>query len=112
MLYLGAEKVCISGFVEVLSSQKNFGLQIVNPKITNLHITKIGSANRKSAKFYIYGRLAKLINYLKVHKIEIFFGFHFEICIISLLLCENIKILQKKFLIRPLLGEIRFFRLV
>ncbi len=36
---------------------------------------------------------------LKVHKIEIFFGFDFEICIISLLVI---------FLIRPLLGEIRF----
>ncbi len=31
---------------------------------------------------------------LKVHKIEIFFGFDFEICIISLLFMSNIKILQ------------------
>jgi hypothetical protein len=32
-------------------------------------------------------------SYLKVHKIEIFFGFDFEICIISLLVMSNIKIL-------------------
>jgi hypothetical protein len=34
---------------------------------------------------------------LKVHKIEIFFGFDFEICNISSLVCQNIKILQKNF---------------
>jgi hypothetical protein len=34
--------------------------------------------------------------FLKVHKIEIFFGFDFEICIISLLVTQNIKILPEK----------------
>jgi hypothetical protein len=43
---------------------------------------------------------------LKVHKIEIFFGFDFEICIISLF------VYQKKNFIGPLLGEVRFFRVV
>ncbi len=33
---------------------------------------------------------------LKVHKIEIFFGFDFEICIISYLVMWKIKILPKK----------------
>jgi hypothetical protein len=55
--------------------------------------------------------LFKLINLLKVHKIEIFFGFDFEICIISLLV-KILRFYKKIFLIRPLLGEIRFFRLV
>ncbi len=37
----------------------------------------------------------------------------FEICIISLLvICQNIKVLPKKILIGPLLGEVRFFRAV
>jgi hypothetical protein len=50
---------------------------------------------------------------LKVHKIEIFFGFDFEICIIFFI--SYVKILRfykNTFLIRPLLGEIRFFHLV
>jgi hypothetical protein len=40
-----------------------------------------------------------------------FFGFDFEICIISLLV-TILRFYQKKFLIRPLLGEVRFFRVV
>ena len=34
---------------------------------------------------------------LKVHKIEIFFGFDFEICIISLLIMSNYLDFTKKF---------------
>jgi hypothetical protein len=49
---------------------------------------------------------------LKVHKIEIFFASILKFVLFLYYLCENIKILQKKILIRPLLGEIRFFRLV
>ncbi len=43
---------------------------------------------------------------LKVHKIEIFFGFVFEICITVFLyyLCQNIKILQKKFFDQAIIG--------
>ncbi len=50
--------------------------------------------------------------HFKVHKIEIFFGFDFEICNISLLVMSNIKILPKKFLIGPVLEEVQFFRVV
>ena len=40
---------------------------------------------------------------LKVHKIEIFFGFDFEICIISLLVMSKyLDFTKKNFLIRPL----------
>ncbi len=51
---------------------------------------------------------------LKVHKIENFFDFDFGICVISLLV-TYVKILRfykKKILIGPLLGEVRFFRVV
>ncbi len=48
---------------------------------------------------------------VKVHKIENFFGFDFEICNISVLVMPNIKIC-KKILIGPVLGEVRFFRVV
>jgi hypothetical protein len=40
------------------------------------------------------------------HKIEIFLGFDFEICNISLL------VMSKFSLIGPVLGEVRFFRVV
>jgi hypothetical protein len=36
-------------------------------------------------------------DWLKVHKIEIFFGFDFEICIISLLVMSKYKDFTKKF---------------
>ncbi len=49
---------------------------------------------------------------LKVHKIENFFDSDFGICVISLLLCINNKILEKIFLIGPLWGELRLFRVV
>ncbi len=49
---------------------------------------------------------------LKVHKIENFFDSDFGICVFLCYLCQNIKILQKKILIGPLLGEVRFFRVV
>jgi hypothetical protein len=48
---------------------------------------------------------------LKVHKIEIFFGFDFEFCNISLLVRSK-YILQKKILIGPVFEEVRFFRVV
>jgi hypothetical protein len=38
---------------------------------------------------------ARICKHLKVHKIKNFFGFDFEICTISLLVCQNFKILQK-----------------
>ncbi len=41
-----------------------------------------------------------------------FFGFDFKFVLFLYRCCQYIKIWQKKFLIRPLLGEIRFFRLV
>ena len=49
---------------------------------------------------------------LKVHKIENFFYSDFGIALFLCWLCQNIKILQKNFLIGPLLGEVRFFRVV
>ncbi len=50
--------------------------------------------------------------YLKVHKIEIFFGFDFEICIISLLVMwKNIKILQKTFFDQAIIGGATIFPL-
>ncbi len=57
-------------------------------------------------------RLKALSMRLKVHKIEIFFVSDFGICVIYFLVMSNIKILQTKFLIGPLLGEVRFFRVV
>ncbi len=49
---------------------------------------------------------------LKVHKIENFFDSDFGMCVISLLVMSKYKLLQKKILIGPLLGEVRFFRVV
>ncbi len=49
---------------------------------------------------------------LNVHKNDNFFGFDFEICTISLLVMLKYKVLYKNFLIGPLLGDLRFFRLV
>ncbi len=51
-------------------------------------------------------------NGVKVHKIENLFDSDFGICVFSLLVMSTIKILQKKSLIGPLLGEVRFFRVV
>ncbi len=48
---------------------------------------------------------------LKVHKIEIFCGFDFEICIISLLVMWNIKILQKHFFDQAIIGGDTIFPL-
>ncbi len=39
----------------------------------------------------------KFLHSLKVHKIEIFFGFDFEICIISLLVMSKYSDFTKKF---------------
>ncbi len=47
---------------------------------------------------------------LKVHKIEKFLGFDFEICIISLLVSENIKI-KKKFFDQSIIGGDTIFPL-
>ncbi len=44
-------------------------------------------------------------SFLKVHKIEIFLASILKFVIILCKLCQNIKILPKKFLIGPLLGE-------
>jgi hypothetical protein len=49
---------------------------------------------------------------LKVHKTEIFLASILKFVLFLCYLCQNIRILQKKFLIRPLLGEVRFFRVV
>ncbi len=50
---------------------------------------------------------------LKVHKIENFFDSDFGICVISLLVLSKYKdFTTKNFLIGPLLGEVRFFRVV
>jgi hypothetical protein len=49
---------------------------------------------------------------LKVHKKDNFFGFDFEFCTFLLLVMQNNKILGKIFLIRPLWGELRLFRIV
>jgi hypothetical protein len=50
---------------------------------------------------------------LKVHKIEIFFGFDFEICNISLLgYVKILRFCEKQFLTGSVLGEVRFFRVV
>ncbi len=50
---------------------------------------------------------------LKVHKIENFFDYDFGICVISLLVMSKyLDFTKKKFLIGPLLGEVRFFRIV
>jgi hypothetical protein len=48
---------------------------------------------------------------LKVHKKEIFFGFDFEICIISLIVMQNIKILQKKNFDQGIIGGDTIFPL-
>ena len=41
---------------------------------------------------------------LKVHKIEIFFGFDFEIRLFLCYLCQNIKILPKQFFDQAIIG--------
>jgi hypothetical protein len=48
---------------------------------------------------------------LKVHKIEIFFGFDFENCIISLLVMSKFKILPKKFVDQAIIGGDTIFPL-
>ncbi len=49
---------------------------------------------------------------LKVHKIEYFFDSDFGICVISLLFMSKYYVFRKKNFIGPLLGEVRFFRVV
>ncbi len=49
---------------------------------------------------------------LKVHKIEIFLASVLKFVLFLYYLCQNIKILPKNFLIGPLLGDVRFFRVV
>ena len=49
---------------------------------------------------------------LKVHKIENFFDSDFGICVFSLLFMSKYYDFTKKFFIGPLLGEVRFFRVV
>ncbi len=46
---------------------------------------------------------------LKVHKIENFFGFDFEICTISLLVMSKYKILQKIFFVCAIIGGVTIF---
>ncbi len=46
---------------------------------------------------------------LKVHKIENFFGFDFEICTISSLVMSKIKILQKNFFVCAIIGGVTIF---
>ncbi len=48
---------------------------------------------------------------LMVHKIEIFLGFDFEICIISLLVSQNMKIIQKIFFDQAIIGGDTIFPL-
>ena len=49
---------------------------------------------------------------LKVHKIEIFFGFDFEMYYFFISYVKILRFYQKEILIGPLLGEVRFFRVV
>jgi hypothetical protein len=54
-------------------------------------------------------------NYLlEVHKIENFFDSDYGICVISFLVMSKkiLRFYKKTFLIGPLLGEVRFFRIV
>ncbi len=48
---------------------------------------------------------------LKVHKIEIFFGFDFEICIISLLVISKCKDFTKKIFYQAIFGGDTIFPL-
>jgi len=48
---------------------------------------------------------------LKVHKIEIFLGFDFEICIISLLVMSKYKYFTKKFFDQAIIGGDTIFPL-
>ena len=48
---------------------------------------------------------------LKVHKIEIFFGFYFEICIISLLVMPKYKDFTKKNFDQAIIGGDTIFPL-
>ncbi len=67
-------------------------------------MVQVAGAERKN------GLLVVKLNSLKVHKIENFFDSDFGICIISLLVL--LRLYKKNFLIGPLLGEVRFFRVV
>jgi hypothetical protein len=67
-------------------------------------VVQVAGAERKN------GLLVVKLNSLKVHKIENFFDSDFGICIISLLVL--LRLYKKNFLIGPLLGEVRFFRVV
>ncbi len=49
---------------------------------------------------------------LRYTKLRIFLTPILEFALFLCQLCQNIKILQKKFLIGPFLGEVRFFRVV
>jgi hypothetical protein len=49
---------------------------------------------------------------LNVHMIEIFVGFDFEICNISLLVMSKYKIFEKNFFDWSSIGEVRFFLIV
>ncbi len=49
---------------------------------------------------------------LKVHKIEFFFCFDFEIYYFFVIYVKILRFHKQIFLIRPLLGEVRFFRRV
>jgi hypothetical protein len=51
------------------------------------------------------------VNSLKVHKIEIFFGFDFEVCIISLLFMLKFKEFRKNFFDQASIGGDTIFPL-
>ncbi len=53
----------------------------------------------------------KFLHSLKVHKIEIFFGLDFEICIISLLVMSKYSDLTKKFFDQSIIGGDTIFPL-
>ncbi len=57
-------------------------------------------------------KIGQYVLVLKVHKIENFFDSDFGICVISLLVMSKLRFFNNKFLIGPLLGEVRFFRVV
>ncbi len=60
----------------------------------------------------MYGsHFLRIGNALKVHKIEIFFGFDFDICNISLLVMWKCKILPKKIFDQAIIGGDTIFPL-
>ncbi len=76
-------RFCKKKFLDI--SQKKFGSAYAQSprKCSNIEI--LAKIEGKEAKFF--SKIYK--GHLKVHKIEIFFGFDFEICTISLLVMSK-----------------------